>query len=256
MKRGLYSVLASLMVLTAIAACKKNETPKTVQEPAAAQPAATQRTGTVVETVNTGNYTYVQVDTGSEKVWAAAPAFQVKVGDKVIVPQGMVMKDYHSQTLNRTFDQVYFVSNITVVGAEKGIGAGQASGQMPQGHPQINPSDPGASAQAKVDISGIEKPAGGKTVAELFAEKAKLSGKEVRVRGKVVKFSSGIMGKNWIHLEDGSGAKGANNLTITTNATAKVGDKVLVSGMVVTDKDFGYGYHYDVILEDAIVTVE
>lgn len=64
------------------------------------------------------------------------------------------------------------------------------------------------------------------------------------------------MGKNWLHLQDGSGVEGTNDLTVTTTTTVKVGDVVLVNGVVSVDRDFGYGYSYDVIIEDAEVTVE
>jgi hypothetical protein len=121
---------------------------------------------------------------------------------------------------------------------------------MPEGHPVVADTEPA------VKIEGIEKVAGGKTVAEIFSGKADLSGKEVAVRGQVVKFSAEIMGKNWIHLQDGTGAEGTNDLTVTTTAMVKVGDTVVVTGPVVTGKDFGYGYKYDVIIEDAKVVVE
>jgi len=102
----------------------------------------------------------------------------------------------------------------------------------------------------------ITKAKDGYTVGELYAEKDKLNGKKVIVRGKVVKFSGGIMGKNWIHLQDGSGKQGTNDITITTDQTAATGDVVLATGNLVTNKDFGAGYKYDVIIEDATVKVE
>jgi hypothetical protein len=107
-----------------------------------------------------------------------------------------------------------------------------------------------------VDLSGITVAEGGQTVADIFAKKAELAGKPVKVRGKVVKFSGGIMGKNWIHLQDGTGEAGSNDLTVTTQAMAKVGDTVVISGVLATDKDFGYGYAYGVIVEDAEVAAE
>ena len=67
---------------------------------------------------------------------------------------------------------------------------------------------------------------------------------------------SGIMGKNWLHVKDGTGTSGTDDLVVTTSVTAKVGDKVLVNGKVSSDKDFGSGYRYDVIIEDAEVTIE
>ncbi|MGB7904404.1 MAG: hypothetical protein WCF43_06915 [Steroidobacteraceae bacterium] len=108
-----------------------------------------------------------------------------------------------------------------------------------------------------VDVSGIVKAEGGKTIAEVFAEKDQLAGKPVVFRGKVVKSNPGILGKNWIHVRDGSGAEGSNDITVTTvSAQPNVGDTVLVAGAVVLNKDYGMGYQYDVIIEDADVKIE
>jgi hypothetical protein len=111
-----------------------------------------------------------------------------------------------------------------------------------------------AGKQAGVSFSGIKK--ADKTVAELYAGKAGLAGTVVSVRGKVVKFSAQIMGKNWAHVQDGSGSAGTNDLTVTTMDTAKVGDTVLVSGKLTLDRDFGGGYKYALIIEDGSVAVE
>jgi len=116
---------------------------------------------------------------------------------------------------------------------------------------------PSMSPGAEVDLSGIAKADGGKTVAEVFAEKDQLGGQAVVVRGKVVKTNANIMGKNWLHVRDGSGAEGTNDLTVTTAAELPmVGDTVVVTGPVTLNKDFGMGYAYDVIVEDAEVTIE
>lgn len=223
--------------------------PSAQTAPAAAPAAAPGKTGKVTETMDAAGYTYVQVDTGAEQFWAAAPQFAVKVGDDVVVPEGMPMPDYHSKTLDRTFDIVYFVPSVLVGGAES------LSGEMPADHPPMNGSKT-VVEETTVDLTGITAAEGGVTVGDVFSKKAELAGKPVAVRGKVVKFSAEIMGKNWIHVQDGTGEAGANDLTVTTSSTAKVGDTVTVSGVVVTDKDFGYGYAYDVIIEDAEVTVE
>jgi hypothetical protein len=118
-------------------------------------------------------------------------------------------------------------------------------------HPPISRQD-----SAKIDFSGIETPAGGKTVADLYSEKGSLSGHAVVVRGKVVKFTPNVMGKNWIHVRDGTGVDGTNDLTVTTNSVVKIGDTVVASGVLALDRDFGFGYVYDIIIEDAEVTVE
>ncbi len=249
-------MVTGAMALSLAVGCK-NDPPKPAEKPTApavatpaAAPSAQGKSGKVLETMNAGGYTYVNVDTGTEKIWAAAPEFKVKVGDAVIIPQGAAMPNYHSKSLNRDFDMVYFVDTVMVGGAS----AAQANPQMPADHPNIN--ERAKAPAVEVKLTGIKKAEGGQTVVEVFSNKKQLVGKEVKVRGKVVKFSPEIMGKNWIHLQDGSGAAGTNDLTVTTKVTAKVGDTVLVIGKVVADKDFGYGYKYDVILEDAKVTVE
>jgi len=128
--------------------------------------------------------------------------------------------------------------------------AASAAPQMPADHPAAKPGE-------QVDLSGIAKAEGGKTVAEVFAEKDALAGKLVSVRGKVVKVNGGIMGKNWLHVRDGSGAEGTNDLTVTTaGELPALGATVVVTGPVALDQDFGMGYQYVVMLQDAAVTLE
>lgn len=210
--------------------------------------------GKVVETLNSGGYTYVLVDAGTTKAWAAAPQFAVKVGDSVAIAEAMPMKGYHSKTLNRTFDVVYFSGNVTVNG-KRTADLAASGGELPAGHPPFGKTG-GSGTPAGPDLSGIKRATGGQTVAEIYAGKAKLAGKPIAVRGRVVKYNGGIMGKNWLHIRDGSGAEGTNDLTVTTAAKAKVGDLVLVNGVLKTDRDFGGGYKYGLIVEDAQVVVE
>lgn len=197
--------------------------------------------GKVVEAMKSAGYTYFLVDTGTTKSWVAATEIALKVGDKVAVPAPMAMANYHSKTLNRTFDVVYFANSVTVNG---------------------KPAAPSAAATATtrtgppVDVSNIKRAPGGQTVAEIHAGAAKLSGKSIAVRARVVKYNGGILGKNWLHIRDGSGSEGTNDLTVTTQARVKVGDLVLVSGVLATNRDFGSGYKYPLIVEDATVTVE
>jgi len=220
--------------------------------------------GKVIETTNTSGYTYVQVDTGSKKLWAATTQFPVKVGDSVTVGTGTPMTGYHSKTLNRDFDVVYFTGSIAVNGGPAGAMPG-----LPPGHPAIPgaptpglpPGHPAITAPAaapNLDLTGIKRAEGGKTIKEIYAAKAKLAGKSVSVRGKVVKYNAMILGKNWLHIQDGSGSveKMDNDLTVTTLTPAMLGATVLVTGNISTNRDFGAGYKYGVIIEDAKVTVE
>jgi hypothetical protein len=223
--------------------------PSAAESGGAAAPGAL--AGEVLETMASGGYTYVHVKTREGTVWAAGPETPVKVGDAVSMPGGMRMEKFRSETLNRDFDAVYFVSEIRVGSA----GASPTPSTVPQGHPPVGSGGASGVPQG-IDLSGIEVPDGGKNIVALYADKKSLEGKEVIVRGKVVKFTQGVMGKNWIHLRDGTGEEGTNDLTVTTDATVAVGDLVTARGTVVLDKDFGFGYSYVILVEDAKVTKE
>jgi hypothetical protein len=199
--------------------------------------------GTVVETMDAGRYTYVQIDTGEERLWAAGPHTEIAVGDPVSVAGGTLMVDFFSKSLDRTFDRLYLVGAIGVPSGEKAAPAGHTAGTAP--------------AAETVDTKGIERPEGGRTVAEILEDRAGLVGQQVVLRGKVVKINMQILGRNWIHVQDGTtGPGGADKVIVTTDGIAEVGNTVLVRGTIVTDKDFGYGYKYDVLVENASVTVE
>jgi hypothetical protein len=215
---------------------------------AAAPPAVGGHSGVVVETMNAANYTYVKVDTGAGEIWAAAPTCEVELGQQLSLPPGMAMENFHSKSLDRDFPLIYFVDRIN------GPGGAPAESQLPPGHPEIG----GAFAPAAVPVKGVNKVADGVTLAELFADKKKLSGSTVTLRGKVVKVNNGIMGRNWLHIQDGSGdtEAGTHDLTVTTADTAEVGATVLVSGTVTLDRDFGAGYRYALIVENATVKAE
>jgi hypothetical protein len=132
--------------------------------------------------------------------------------------------------------------------APEAPGAGEMSAQ-----PHPIPTE----ATADVDLSGIARAEGGQTVAEIFAAREQLAGETVLIRGKVVKVNAGIMGKNWLHVRDGSGEEGSNDLTVTTTGVLpEIGDTVLVTGALGLNRDFGMNYKYPVIIEDAEVTVE
>ncbi len=91
-------------------------------------------------------------------------------------------------------------------------------------------------------------------VADVFAQKDTIGDKGVKLQGKVVKFNANIMGSNWLHVQDGSGTKGTNDIVVTTKSVVAVGDMVEVIGRVSRSRDFGAGYKFDVILENATVT--
>jgi hypothetical protein len=210
-------------------------------------------TGSIVETMDSAGYTYALIDTGSTKVWVATSRVPVALGEEVTFDGSMPMAGYHSPSLDRTFDLIYFTDSIKPGAATSpdphapemgGMGAMEEMGSV------------GAPAAAETSVERLGAADGGVTVEEVFTKREDLVGTTVVIRGKVVKFSPLIMGKNWLHIQDGTGAVGTNDLTVTTDATVEVGATVLVRGVLIADKDFGFGYQYDLIIEDAEITVE
>ena len=213
--------------------------------------------GKVIETTNAAGYTYLLVQHGSLKSWAACQQFKVAVGDEVKIPQGWTMKDFKSPTLNRSFDWILFAAGVEVAGQT----GGAAPQPLPPGHPQLPPNHPAitpgktnAGLALEVKKGSVQKAQGGRTVEEFYSKKKELAGKTVKVRGVVVKFNSSILGKNWIHIRDGTGGAGTSDLTITTAETVKVGDTIVAEGKIGYNRKFGSGYDYDVLLEDAVIS--
>ena len=208
----------------------------------------TAATGTVAETIDAGPYTYLRLKTSSGEIWAAVNEAKLKVGSEVTVGNAMWMANFESKTLNRKFDRILFGSLMN---------QGEAAG-LPVGHPPTPGAAVGAVPPA-ADLGDVkvEKAQGkeARTVAELFANKATLKGVEVVVRGRVVKFNAEIMGRNWMHLRDGSGSpdKQDNDITVTTTDVVAKGDVVTIRGKVALDQDFTAGYAYPVMIEGAKV---
>ena len=231
---------------------------KAPAKPAVAAPASapSEVTGTVLETMESGGYTYLKLKTSSGEVWAAVNKADVKKGSAATVTNPMLMENFESKTLNRKFDKIYF-----------GTLGNTGGGALPPGHPAVGGAPNGnmaaqhaAAAAGPADVGPIKvsKAPGpdGRTVAEIYAQKTALKDKKVVLHGKVVKFLPEIMGKNWIHVRDGSGSAAGKNddMTITTADTVAVGDVVTVTGTVKLDKDFGAGYAYPVMIEDAKIS--
>jgi hypothetical protein len=199
--------------------------------------------GEVLETLNVEGYTYLRLKTAQGEAWAAVPTTPVKKGAQVTIGNPMTMQNFESKTLKKTFDKIVF-GQLVEPGAPLATPHGAA------------PAVP-AAAPAAVPVVKVAKATGAdaKTVAEVVAGKATLSGKTVLVRGQVVKVNLGIMGKNWVHLQDGSGsaANGTHDILVTTKDSAAVGDIVQAKGTVRTDVTVGPGYAYAVLIEDAAV---
>jgi hypothetical protein len=207
-------------------------------------------TGSVVQTIDSGGYTYVLLKqkTG-DTIWVAAPPLKVVTGEQVTFEGGMEMVNFQSSTLKRTFDKVIFSNGL------KG-----KDGKSKEMTADRSPGSRGASVAVSGEKIKVKKATGANayTIAELFKKKDKLKNKQVVINAKVVKVSSGIMNRNWIHIQDGTGnhATADNDLVITSDVIPVVGDIVTVKGKLETGKDFGSGYMYSVIIEKAAITIQ
>lgn len=208
--------------------------------------------GTVLETMDAGGYTYVLMDMGEEQRWVAGREVPIQVGDVVQSTQGMPMANFESKSLNRTFDAVYFVDRLENMSVAV-LPADHPEMPMPEGHPSID----GAAAVMSADVSVAELKEG-QDIAWLYANKDELADQQVSLRGQVVKYNDGILGWNFIHIQDGSGdaADGSNDLTVTSKTATAVGETIVLTGTIVLDKDFGAGYSFPVLMEDASITTE
>lgn len=211
--------------------------------------------GTVLEAKDAGGYTYLHVESANGPAWAAVDEAKVSKGARVRVLASVVMDGFESRTLGRRFDRIVFGTLEEGRGARAKPAEARAKVQPAMATALAVQHASAAAGPEEVDPIQVSR-AGtpdGRTVAEVFAQRAALDTKAVAVRGKVVKFLPGIMGRNWLHLRDGSGSaeKKDHDLTVTTSETAAVGDVVLVRGTVRKDLDFGAGYAYAVLVEEA-----
>ena len=199
---------------------------------------ATEHKVVVDEKLDTDKYSYLRVKENGQEFWVAVLKQDIKIGDTYLFRGGLMKKNFQSKEYNRVFETLYLVSDFRPAGAAASA---------------VTPAE--AHANAK-DNSTVEPPKsvivapGAVKIADLVANLAKYDGKTVKVTGKVMKLNPMIMGRNWLHLQDGSG-KGVD-LTVTTVEQVTLGSTVTLEGVLALNKDFGAGYKYDYILEGAV----
>jgi hypothetical protein len=230
--------------------------------------------GEITEVIAAAGYTYIEINSGNGKVWAAGPETALKVGDRTGFETDMPMANFHSKSMNRDFDVIYFVDKFLTedgktakvevkdLSAEPaatstakpkftmppGIGAGGLDNLL---HNQS--SMPAKSKPELPPLKDFGKVDGGNTIAEIYADRKALAGKTVRVRGQVTKYTANVMGNNWLHIADSSGK---DDLTVITQAQSAMDDIVVIEGRLELDQDFEFGYFYPLIVKDAKVTKE
>jgi hypothetical protein len=232
-KGSLFIIMIAFAVFTG---CVQNKNPQ--QNQAVTQ--SNQNVFEVTEVVQGNTYTYLKVKENMMDRWVAVSHQEAQAGDVFYYDEALQMTNFHSKEIDRDFDVIYFVNQIskTPLGQPSATMSG-----MPQAH-----SGKVASQDQEVEI---EKPEGELTIGNIYADRSKYAGEQFEIRGIVVKVNDQVMGKNWVHIQDGTASEGNYDLTITTQAVVQVGDEVTFKGKLTLDKDFGAGYKYDIIVEDA-----
>jgi hypothetical protein len=229
-------------------------------------------TGTIIETMDASGYTYMLIENQAKKTWVAIPAAKVENGETVSYYEGIEMINFTSKSLNRTFETVVFSPGLAdqkAAGTQNKENVKQPAptdsftaaidAEKMNVQPDVSTAVSGGSAGAIAPLEeiSIEKATGdnGYTVEEIFEKAEQLAGEKVRVQGKVVKFSPSIMGKNWIHIQDGTGnpLHNSHDLVVTTGETVAVDSIITIEGQLAAEKDFGAGYKYAAIIEDASI---
>ncbi len=191
------------------------------------------------EVLQTERYTYLNVTEGNQTFWIATAKKEASKGKAYLYKGGLMKTNFESLEFKRTFDTIYLVGNIIDATEHPG---GNIAGTAPEG--LSSPTSNNATTMKPVK-DAIK-------LSELFKNKTKYDGQVITVSGTCVKVNNGIMGRNWIHIEDGSKANGKTlDLTVTTNISIPLGSKIAMTGKIALNKDFGAGYKYDIIMEDA-----
>lgn len=229
------SVLITFLLVVLLSACSSEEKKSDKSESAGSFMG---HKVTVEEVIHTKTYTYLKVVEDDEEKWLAISRRETEVGETLYWTEALEMKNFESKELERTFETVYFIQNIS----------SQATPIMPEDHAK---NLQGRKPKITKETVSVDVVKGGVTIAELFANPQNFDGKKIIVKGKITKFNKEIMQKNWAHLQDGTSDGDNFDLTITTLETVRPGDIVTFKGKITLDKDFGYGYSYKILMEDA-----
>jgi len=241
------ATLPLLLLAAATFACngrKASEAAPAGPVPAVA-PAAPALSGKVLERIDAAPYSYLHVQSATGEFWAAVPQNKLDKGADITLVSPLPMNNFESKILKRKFDLIFFGT----------LGSPSGSAGAPAPAPAPAPMAPQAATPMLGEKVAKATGADAKTIAEAYAQKAHLKGKTVTIKGTVVKFNASILGKNWIHLQDGSGdAKSSNfDIAVTSQDQATKGQVITIQGVLNTDQDFGSGYTYSVIVENAKV---
>lgn len=211
------------------------------------------------EALQTSQYTYLHVKDNGTDQWLAVPSMTAKTGETYYYKGGIQMTKFESKELHRVFETVTLLERVATNAADLDVEKPTEKSTAYTDNSSSSATDSGSSQYQRKQTPPEKKEIkvaaakGGITIAELFSKKESWAGKTVKIKGQVTKYTPAVMNKNWIHIQDGTDYNGKFDLTITSDNEVKVGDEVTFEGKISLDKDLGYGYFFEVIMEDATV---
>ncbi|WP_242132131.1 hypothetical protein [Aestuariivivens marinum] len=235
-----------LVVLVLFLSCKDKSSSKTTTEPEIHK-------GIVQEVLHVREYSYIRVLEGDQEKWLAAPITNVEKGGTYYYSKTMEMKNFESKELSKTFETIYFIEKISATEAD--VKSPLKTNPHPLPMVSNQQAVPGQATKPVIEKKDVNVAATENTISisELFKNRETYKNKVVRLRGEVTKYNPAIMNVNWLHIQDGTDYDGEFDLTVTSTSTVKVGDVVTIEGKVTLNKDFGAGYKYGIIIENATI---
>lgn len=197
-------------------------------------------TAKILEIKDAGGYTYIKVEEKGKQYWAAIIKSPVKVGQDITFKEQVIMKNFKSKALNKTFENIMFaeVPRKGIAGSDNvhNIHGNMIKKKQKEVKPDVKFNQGLFTSNEKAIKADIS---------DLYKNKSKYKNKNVEVQGDVLQVSNKVMGNTWIKLYNGKDAV----IFRSPNEDEKIsiGDTVKVTGTINTDVDFGYGYKYEIL---------
>jgi len=191
----------------------------------------------VLEVLPTDKYVYMRVSEGNQEFWLATGKQPVEIGDRFQFTDGLLKTNFESKEYNRVFEKLYLVSRMT-----------------PLGGPATKSTDKGKTSLENISTDEVVPAEGSIAIADIIENPSKYDGKQVQVTGKCTKLNANIMGRHWIHLKDGSNDD--YDFVVTSDQAIPEGHVVTMAGTISLDRDFGSGYRYEILMENATAVIK
>lgn len=186
---------------------------------------------TVLEILPTEKYNYMRVAELGTEYWIAALKTDIEIGANYYITGGLQKKNFESKEYNRVFEDLVLVDNL-----------------VPEKHGAEHNSSPQPNDGINYTISADKRVKESVLIASIVDKPEDFAGKKVTIQGTCTKVNEGILGTNWVHINDGT--NNGFDFTATTLSNISVGKQVILEGTIVLNKDFGAGYVYEIILEN------